>query len=61
MGVRRDEIAEGLRACPVRRHVVFYRDRPDRVDVVRILHERMDPARHLPPARGSPTLNNPNE
>jgi toxin ParE1/3/4 len=31
-------------------HVIFYRTRqPDIIEIVRILHERMDPVRHLDP------------
>ena len=45
--VRRDARGERVRQ-PV--HVIFYRARPAGViEVVRILHERMDPRRHLDP------------
>ena len=54
MGVRRDDISNGLRAHPVRHHLVFYRDKPERVEIVRILHQSMDPTRHLTRARDSP-------
>jgi toxin ParE1/3/4 len=47
MGAPRDDIANGLRACPVRHHIVFYRDQPDWVEIVRILHQSMDPVRRL--------------
>jgi toxin ParE1/3/4 len=42
-----DEIREGYRKYPVGSHVVFYRMRDIGLDVVRILHQRMDFARHL--------------
>jgi toxin ParE1/3/4 len=33
-------------------HVIYYRlGNPDMVEVIRILHERMDPARYVVPAR----------
>ncbi len=53
MGVRRDDISKGLRAHPIRHHVVFYRDKPERVEIVRILHESMDPTRHHLRGRGN--------
>ena len=43
-----DEIYPGLRAYQVRRHMLFYIVQPNgRVLIVRILHERMDFARHF--------------
>ena len=43
-----DEIYPGLRAHHVRRHIVFYIQQDNgRVLIVRILHERMDYARHF--------------
>lgn len=46
-GAPRDDIAEGLRACIVEKHIVFYRDTETALLIVRILHQRMDPPRHL--------------
>lgn len=42
-------IREGYRKYPVGRHVIFYRlvSESD-IEIVRILHERMDPEQHLP-------------
>ena len=42
-----DTIREGYRKYGVGRHVIFYRKIDASVDVVRILHERMDVDRHL--------------
>ncbi len=42
-----DEIREGYRRYGIGSHLLFYRERPDGVDVIRILHQRMDPTRHL--------------
>jgi toxin ParE1/3/4 len=45
----RDESREAAIAKPV--HVIFYRAlRPGLVEIVRVLHERMEPSRHI----GSP-------
>ncbi len=42
-----DEIRAGYRRYSVGSHIVFYIERVDGVDVIRILHQRMDPTRHL--------------
>lgn len=47
-GKRRDELREGLRVYPAGKHLVFYLTTEKGIDVVRILHERMDIDRHLP-------------
>ena len=52
IGVRRDDIATGLRALPVRKHVIFYRETKSEVVIVRVLHESMSPELHLIPKRG---------
>ena len=49
----RDESREDRAANPV--HVIFFRvARPGLVEVVRVLHERMDPRRHLEGEEESP-------
>lgn len=42
-----DEIRPGYRRYSIGSHLVFYTVTADSVDVVRILHQRMDPTRHL--------------
>lgn len=42
-----DEIREGYRRYSIGSHLVFYVETADTVDVIRILHQRMDPTRHL--------------
>jgi len=42
-----DAIRKGYRRLGVGRHMVFYRAGDNGIDVVRILHERMDVNRHL--------------
>ena len=46
-GRRCDEIREGYRRYPIGSHVVFYVESPVGVDVIRILHQRMDSTRHV--------------
>lgn len=43
----REGIREGYRSCAVGSHVVFYLLRASHIEVVRILHQRMDFGRHL--------------
>ncbi|MGL5861174.1 MAG: type II toxin-antitoxin system RelE/ParE family toxin [Phycicoccus sp.] len=42
-----DEVRQGYRRYAIGSHLVFYRETPDSVDVIRILHQRMDPTRYL--------------
>ena len=47
LGRSRDEVLEGLKAYPSGKHVVFYFVTEHGVDVVRVLHERMDVSSRL--------------
>lgn len=47
MGARRDSVREGYRVLLVGEHAVYYRVTSAAVHVVRVLHSRMDPERHL--------------
>ncbi|HMR47648.1 MAG TPA: type II toxin-antitoxin system RelE/ParE family toxin [Arachnia sp.] len=42
-----DDIREGYRRYGIGSHLIFYVESAAGVDVVRILHQRMDPTRHL--------------
>jgi toxin ParE1/3/4 len=42
-----EEVRAGYRKYSAASHVLFYRMTPDGVDIVRILHQRMDFERHL--------------
>ena len=46
-GHPRDEVRPGYRSRAVGSHVVFYVISDGGVDVIRVLHQRMDPDRHL--------------
>ncbi len=48
LGSLRAEIGPGYRSVRSGRHIVFYRETAERVEIVRVLHERMDLHRHLP-------------
>jgi toxin ParE1/3/4 len=43
-----NDVRRGYRMYPSGSHVLFYRHTVDGIDVVRILHERMDYERHIP-------------
>ncbi|WP_218079614.1 type II toxin-antitoxin system RelE/ParE family toxin [Anthocerotibacter panamensis] len=42
-----DEIRAGYRKYHVGRHLIFYREAQDSIEIVRILHDRMDIETHL--------------
>ena len=42
-----DEVYKGLRVYPSGRHLIFYFSTDDGIDVVRVLHQRMDVPSHL--------------
>jgi toxin ParE1/3/4 len=48
LGRECSEVRRGYRKYPSGSHVLFYRPTADGIDVVRILHERMDYERHIP-------------
>lgn len=47
MGAERPELLPGIRSLPIESHTLFYRVNTDTVDIIRILHGRQDPQRHL--------------
>jgi toxin ParE1/3/4 len=45
VGTNRDELLSGMRSFPVKRYrnyVIFYRPRPDGIEVIRVLHGARD-------------------
>ena len=48
LGRECDEVRAGYRQYPSSSHVLFYRLTHAGIDIVRILHERMDYQRHIP-------------
>lgn len=47
MGAERPELFAMLRFIPVGRHTIYYRFWQHRIEVVRVLHGRQDPKRHI--------------
>jgi plasmid stabilization system protein ParE len=50
LGWPRHELMPGMRSMPVRPHVVFYQMSKRTIEVVRVLHQRMD-VEHVFPSR----------
>lgn len=44
---RTTTMRRGYLSCPCGSHVIWYRELPDRIDVIRILHSAQDVDRHL--------------
>jgi toxin ParE1/3/4 len=42
MGRRREELGRDLRSFVAGRYLIFYRDHPDRLEIVRVLHGARD-------------------
>ncbi|GAA2087861.1 MULTISPECIES: type II toxin-antitoxin system RelE/ParE family toxin [Brevibacterium] len=42
-----DEIRRGYRRYSIGSHLLFYVENGNYIDIIRILHQRMDPSRHL--------------
>ena len=47
MGVERSELLSDIRSLPIESHTLFYRVPTNRIEIIRILHGRQDPQRHL--------------
>ena len=47
MGTERPELLPDIRSLPIESHTLFYRVTADRIEIVRVLHGRQDPQRHL--------------
>lgn len=47
MGIVRNELLPEVRSLPIESHILFYRFISNQIEVIRVLHQRQDPARHL--------------
>ena len=47
IGIDRSELLSGARSLPIESHTLFYRVTTDTVEIIRVLHGRQDPQRHL--------------
>lgn len=46
-GTERPELLQDTRSLPIESHTLFYRVTANRVEIIRVLHGRQDPQRHL--------------
>lgn len=54
IGVDRSELLPGVRSLGIGSHIVFYRITTDTAEIIRLLHGRQDPQRHLPVSQNNP-------
>lgn len=47
MGTERPELLPDIRSLSIESHVLFYRIAAQRIEILRVLHSRQDPQRHL--------------
>ena len=47
IGKKREDIEQDLYAYSIKKHTVYFRETDQEFVVIRILHSRMDPERHL--------------
>jgi toxin ParE1/3/4 len=47
MGTERPDLLPDTRSLPIESHTLFYRVTANRVEIIRVLHGRQDPQRHL--------------
>ena len=47
MGTERPELPPETRSIPIESHTLFYRVTANAVEIIRVLHGRQDPQRHL--------------
>jgi toxin ParE1/3/4 len=53
IGPARPDLGSSYRSVKIGSHIVFYRNRRDHIEIVRVLHAAMDPIRHLDFESGS--------
>ena len=47
IGIERPDLMPTMRSLPIESHVLFYRVSARQVEILRVLHGRQDPGRHL--------------
>ena len=47
MGIEREELFVAMRSLVIESHVIFYRTSKQKIEIVRVLHGRQDPQRHI--------------
>lgn len=49
IGVERPELLPHIRSLPIQSHILFYRVTANQLEIIRVLHARQDPQRHMHP------------
>lgn len=49
IGMDRNTMIEGLISFPYTSHILYYIKQPHGITIIRVLHKRMDPKRHIMP------------
>jgi len=47
LGAKRQALSEGLLSFPYESHILYYMKQPGGITIVRVLHQNMDPLKHL--------------
>lgn len=47
LGAKREPLSEGLLSFPYESHILYYKRQSHGVTIVRVLHQNMDPLKHL--------------
>jgi len=47
LGTKRETLSEGLLSFPYESHILYYMRQPHGITIVRVLHQSMDPVKHL--------------
>jgi len=47
LGTRRGDVLAGLFSFPYESHILYYYKQPHGITILRVLHNRMDPMKHL--------------
>ena len=47
IGIQRNELYIAARSFPVGKHIIYYQFKDDIIEVARILHQSMDPIKHM--------------
>lgn len=47
IGIERPDLQFDIRSIPATSHVIFYRVKTHRIEIIRVLHARQDPYQHI--------------
>ncbi len=47
IGIKQEALLPDLRSLIVNKHIIFYRIKKQQIEIIRVLHARQDPQRHL--------------